>query len=317
MACLKILRITFIVALIISPLAIHAQDSQLNPVSTWLFNPSYYNPAISGSLDYSPLYFISASGKDYNSLTVSGSTRLARKVTGYYNMPDHFTYRNTGAGLHLFNINAGGLSSLGLKVTGSYHFKLDESSLSFLSLGISLKGSRNTMDITSGIEPPLAITQETSFDSNIDLGLYYYGPAFYAGISSSNILPADSASYAPSSRHYHFTGGYKLMVYRPLSIMIEPSLILSATDTSTIANIHNIIYPVLKIYIENFCLGTYFYKRDRVSLFFRYNYPGMYVGAFLSLSGNSAFYKNEPSIEFSAGINLSYNKARRYKRFHW
>jgi hypothetical protein len=74
---------------------------------------------------------------------------------------------------------------------------------------------------------------------------------------------------------------------------------------------------MLKIYVENFCLGTYFYDWDKVSFFFQYNYQRFYIGTFIALHRKTPFFKKEPTVEFSAGINFSYSKARYNKRYHW
>ncbi|MFO7852125.1 MAG: type IX secretion system membrane protein PorP/SprF [Bacteroidota bacterium] len=318
---LNVIRIVlFIFLIVISPMNLYSQDSLLNPAGTWIYNPSWYNPAISGSKDYHSLDFTYATGDDFESMFLSGDTRLTNKVEGYYNMPDHITYRNIGLGYQVFHRSSDKFESSGFKATGSYHIQLNENSTSFLSIGLSLQGSRNTVTTIPDIEIPDSTITETTYDPNVDFGIYYYSPALYLGLSSTNILegmlPNDTISYNHEIRHYHFMGGYKFVLYRPMNLLIEPSVIFSLSD-STFNDFANHIYPMVKIYIDNFCFGSYFYDWDKISVFFRYNYPGVYIGAFLAVSRKSPYYKKIPSIELSAGINLSYNKTRRYKRFHW
>ncbi len=317
---LKTFRKVLYILFIISPLTLYSQDSQINPAGTWFFNPAWYNPAISGSKDYNSINFTYATGDDYESMVLSGNTRFTKKIKGYYDIPDLSSYRNMGIGYQVFHRSSEEVKSSGFKVTGSYHLKLNESSMSFLAIGISFEGSMNTVTTSSDVEFPESATKETTYDPNIDFGIYYYSPSFYMGISSTGLLegmlPDDTVTYDYEARHYHFLSGYKLVLYRPMNILIEPSVIFSISDTA-FHDFVNHIYPMVKIYIDNFCLGTYFYNKDNISVFFRYNYPGIYIGAFLALSRESAYYKNIPSIELSAGINLSYNKSRRYKRFHW
>ncbi len=316
----RLIRRIYVLFLILSPLALNGQDPLLNTAGTWTYNPSWYNPAISGSKDFNSINFTYATGEDYNSLILSGDTRLAKKIGGYYNIPDNFSYRNIGIGYHLFQRSSENIKTIGFKATGSYHIKLNESSMSFLSVGISLQGTFNNITYAPDIESPENTIDKKTFDPNIDFGLYYYSPSFYVGLSSTGILegmlPDDSIYYRHEERHYHLLGGYKFILYRPLNLLIEPSVIFSVSDT-TFNNFTKRIHPMLKIYIDNFCLGTYYYDSDRISLFFRYNYPGFYIGGFLAVSRKSPYYKSVPSIELSAGINLSYNKSRQYKRFHW
>ena len=320
MTLLKLIRRICVVFVILSPVVSNGQDPLLNTAGTWTYNPSWYNPAINGSKDFNSINLTYATGEDYNSLILSGDTRLAKKTGGYYNIPDNFSYTNIGIGLHIFNRSSENLKTTGFKASGSYHLELDESSMSFLSVGISFQGSWNNITYAPDLESPDITISKQTFDPNMDFGLYYYNPSYYVGLSSTAILEGivqdDSIYYRHEERHYHLMGGYKFILYRPMKLLIEPSLIFSVSDT-TFNNLANRIHPMLKIYFDNFCIGTYYYNKDRISIFFRYNYPRIYIGGFLAISRKSPYYKSEPSIELSAGFNLSYNKSRQYKRFHW
>lgn len=308
------------ISLIFSSLALNGQNQQLSSEGTWVNNPYWYNPAISGSKDYNTLHFIYATGENYESMVLSGDMRLTKKIDGYYNMPNYFSHSNIGLGYQLFHISSEDVISSGFKATGSYHFKLNENNTSFLSIGLSLHGSRNTVTTTPSIEFPDSTISETSYDPNIDFGIYYYSPSLSIGLSATrileDILPNDSITYFYEKRNYHFSTAYKFVLYKPLKLLIEPSVIVNISDS--IGNdLLNHISPMVKIYIDNFCFGSYLYNKDKISLFFRYNYPGIYLGGFIAISRKSPYYKKIPSIELNAGINLSYNKSKRHRRFHW
>ncbi len=316
----KLFRIVLIIYLINNPLILDGQDTQLNPLGTWFFNPAWFNPAIPGFKDYNSLSFSYATGDDFKAMVLSGNTRFAKKIEGYYNIPDNYSYRNIGIGYQLFHKSTPLVKSSGLKISGAYHIKLNESATSFLSIGLSLRGSINTVTDSSSIEFPDNTTDETTYDPNIDFGVYYYNPAFYIGLSSTDIIEGmlsnDTISYMHEARQYNFHSGFKLVLYRPLNIVIEPSVSISISD-STFQDVVNYIHPMVKLYIDNLCVGSYFYNKDKLSVFFRYNYPRFYLGGFFAVSKEAPYYEYIPSIELSAGINLSYNKSRRYKRFHW
>lgn len=307
---------------LVSPLyLLYGQQSSLNPISSWIFNPITYNPAVAGSKDFFSVDLIAASRENNNSQVISGNTRLSKKVPGYFTSPGYSRYTNFGLGGYIFNESSELSRTMGVSATGSYQVNLSESSLSFLSFGVSVKGIYNTMDSVSQVEPDLTGTASETFEPNMDVGIYYYGPTFYAGISSTNLLSSTSKSdsaelYIPEARQYFFMGGYKFILSRYLDIVLEPSLIISASD-STFQDITKNINPLIKLYIENFCIGTYFYDKTKISFFFQYNHPRFYIGAFFALPKESPYFKKEPTIEFSAGINLSYNKSRLHKRYHW
>jgi len=313
-------RIALFIYLIISPLTLISQDPQLNPLGTWFFNPSWFNPAITGSKDYNSMSFTYAAGDDFKALVLSGNTRFSKRVRGYYNIPDNYSYSDIGIGYQVFHKSTPLVKSSGLKVTGSYHIKLNESATSFLSIGLSLRGSINTVTDSSSIEFPDNTTAETTYDPSIDFGIYYYSPAYYIGISSTDIidgmLPNDTIPYIHEERQYNLHSGFKLVLYRPMNIVFEPSVSISISD-STFHDLVTHIHPMVKVYIDNLCIGSYFYSKDKLSVFFRYNYPRFYLGGFFAMSKESPYYNNIPSIELSAGINLSYKKSRHYKRFHW
>ena len=61
---------------------------------------------------------------------------------------------------------------MGVSAAGSYQVKLNESSLSFLSFGVSVKGIYNTMDSASQVEPELTATASETFEPSMDAGIY-------------------------------------------------------------------------------------------------------------------------------------------------
>jgi type IX secretion system PorP/SprF family membrane protein len=302
-------------------LSLRGQQSTLLPVSTWIFNPVSYNPAISGSKDYFSVDFISSTRNNINAQIIGGNARLTKKEPEYPGSTKYTKYTNFGIGGNLVNQTSDLNGTILFGLSGSYHLKMNENSLSFLSIGLSLNGIFNTLDSITQVDPEITETINQSFEPNVDFGIYYYSPAFYVGLSSTNILEsggqADSLEVVISeSRRYYFITGYKFLILRNPDLVIEPSVIISAADT-TFKDILNNIHPKLTIYVENFCFGSYLYDWDKLSLFFQYNYPGFYLGGFVGIPLDSPYFISEPTIEFSTGINLSYRKSRPYKRYHW
>ncbi|TFH36571.1 MAG: type IX secretion system membrane protein PorP/SprF [Bacteroidia bacterium] len=317
-----VLKRISILILILSPVCIlSGQQSSLYPISTWLNNPIAYNPAITGSKDFFSIDLIAGSREDYRSQVISGNKRLLKTVPGYFSAPGYTEYSNFGAGGYIFNVKSELSHTIGIAATGSYQVKMDDSSLSYLSFGAAVRGIYNITDSISQADPEVSSPASKTFIPDLDAGIYYYGPSFYAGFSATNIignLPGkDSASlYKPESRRYNLIGGYKFVIIRNMDFVIEPSVIISATDT-TFGDMSRNINPLLKIYFENFCIGSYFYDKDKISFFFQYNYPGIHLGAFFGLPRKSPYFKNEPTIEISVGVNLSYWKSKPHKSYHW
>ncbi len=279
---MQMLKKVYLLVIFISPIyLLNGQLSSFNPVSSWIFNQSTYNPGYVGSKDFLSVAFIAGSKENSTAQLINANTRLSKKLPGYPGSPDYIDYSSIGVGGQIFNETFGQSHNIGVKASGAYHIKLKENSLSFISFGASLNGIYNILDTTTLGEPESSAGTVNTFDPNLDVGILYYGPNAYFGLSSTNVLGnalfSDSLEiYTPEPRRYHFVGGYKFVVYRPMNIVIEPSVIINITD-NTFSDIVDNINPMLKIYIENFCLGTYFYDWDKVSFFFMYNYPKFYV----------------------------------------
>jgi hypothetical protein len=74
---------------------------------------------------------------------------------------------------------------------------------------------------------------------------------------------------------------------------------------------------MLKVYAGNFCIGTYFNDYSKISFFFQYRFPRLYLGAFFAMPKNSPYFKESPTTEIAVGINFSRNKSGFTKNSHW
>lgn len=311
-----IARILLILLFVFSFCAAKGQQTPLNPVSYWVFTPYIYNPAMVGSKDFLSIGVNAAFQGTSNTQLISGNTRITKTNSGYFSSPDIREFRNTGIGASVFNDFDSLSRNIGLSVSGSYHIPLNTRELSFLSFGVSVKDGHNILTSKLG-----NIVKKT-FYPNLDIGIYYYGTNFFTGISAINLYGSpwknDTLGIfkVPVSREYFFTAGYKILLSKSLNIVLEPSVLILATD-STFSKIRNNINPIVKLYLEDFCLGTSFRSDGMISIFAQFRYPRFYVGAFYELSNKTAYYKNKPTVEFTLGINIQSDKSRITKHSHW
>ena len=312
-------RVLLTLSALLSFYSADAQQTSLNPVSYWIFTPYIYNPAMVGSKDFLTLDCNAAFQGKSNTQIISGNTRLSKTKPGYFSSPKFKEFKSIGIGGSLFNDENGIHHDLGVSAAGSYMIPLNTKELSFISIGASAKGIYNIID-SSLVES--GSPSKKSFHPNVDIGIYYFGTNFYTGLSSVNLLgnPGDPDSLGnfelPISRQYFFTAGYKFLIYKNLNIVIEPSVLIHVDD-STLSNIEKHITPILKLYIDNFCLGSYFLNEGNTSFFFQYRYPRFYLGAFYDLPRKTAYYKRTPTVEFTLGINFQVDKSRFSRRSHW
>ncbi len=295
-----------------------AQHTPLNPISNRVFTPFIINPAIAGSKDFMALDLSATiQGSDMSQL-LSGNSRIAKKGPRYFGAPVAKSFTQFGLGASLFNDVSGPSRNLGMGIAASYHLPLNDKNLSFLSGGIAVKGIYNMMDSIADIGAP----QKNSFIPNVDAGVYFYGQKFYAGISATNILGSmtDSTDMAiyniPVSRQYFFVTGYKFVLSRSLNIVLEPSLIVNLNDSLDFDKKES-YNPMLKLYMDAFCLGAYLHNYDNLTFFFQYKFPRVYIGTLVDFPRNVPFYKQDLTVEIVAGVNFGGPAHTSGNRYQW
>jgi type IX secretion system PorP/SprF family membrane protein len=302
-----IIKKTFILVtlFILAGLKVSAQHTPLTPISNSVFTPFMINPAIAGSKDFMAIDLAATiQGDDYSQM-LSANTRVAKKGPRYFGAPVSKSFTNIGIGGALYNDHLSPSRNLGVSLATSYHLPLNEEKISFISGGIALKGIYNIMDSI----PESGVPGRESIIPNIDAGVYFYSKNLYTGFSGTNLLgnTADSAIVAtydmPISRQYFFLAGYKIVLSRSLNIILEPSLIINLNDSLDF-NRKESYNPMLKIYMDAFCIGTYLHDYNNMTFFFQYKFPRLYIGTLVDFPRNVPFYKRDLTIEIAAGLNL-------------
>ncbi len=295
-----------------------AQQTPFTPISNRVFTPFIINPAIAGSKDFMAIDFSAAIQGVNKSQLLSGNTRIAKKGPKYFGAPVSRSYTQFGVGTAIYNDVIGPSRNLGLSAAASYHISLNDKNISFLSVGLAVKGIYNMMDSV----PDFSAPPKNSFIPNADAGIYYYGQSFFAGISATNILgnmldSADLAVYdVPVSREYFLIAGYKFVINKSLNIVIEPSLIVDLNDSLDF-DMKETYNPMLKLYMEDFCVGGYLHDYKKLTFFFQYKFPRLYLGTLVDFPINVPFYKKDLTIEIAAGINFGNIGRSSSTKWHW
>jgi type IX secretion system PorP/SprF family membrane protein len=297
----------------------YGQQTPLNTDSYWVFVPYIYNPAMVGSKDFLSVGVNASFKGSSHAQLLSGNTRISKTHDGYFSSPDITKFTNFGLGGSIFN-DADGLSSkYGVSAAASYQIPMNTKELSFLSFGISVKESHNTISTDSA---GIVNSERNTFYTNIDLGVYYYGTSFFAGISGVNLLgspwkPDPVGIYnVPVSREYFFTTGIKILLSKSMNIVLEPSVLISATD-STFDKITENIDPIVKLYLDRFCLGASYRGSGKISIFAEYKYPHFYLGGYYGFKNKTPYFKEKPVVELTLGVNFQSDRYRRTRSTHW
>ena len=286
------------------------QQVPSKPLSNPVYNPIVFNPAFVGSKDFTNISLTTKVLKSPDSQVLSLHQRL--------NGPQD-SYSRLGIGTYLFQEQLEQSWNTGLAIAGAYHISLDKASIHNISAGASLKG---IMNIPGKNEEAAGDSTNGTFNPNLDLGIYYYGPSAFAGISVTSLLgtsldnglTVESEAYVP--REYHVYGGYKFVLSKSNSIVLEPSLLISLND-STISEPHKHLTPYLKLYLQNFYIGTYFKSFDQVALFFQYQFPRLYTGIFLEFPRIGFLNDDNIIFELVVGVNLGKGGHNFLQYRHW
>ncbi len=295
-----------------------AQHTPYNPISSRVFTPFIINPAVAGSKDFMALDLSATiQGEDFSQL-LSGNSRIAKKGPRYFGAPVAKSFTRIGMGAALFNDVSGPSRNLGLNIASSYHIPLNDKNLSFLSAGLAFKGIYSMTDSL----PDPGVPARNAFIPNADAGIYIYGQKFHVGLSATNILgsmtdSADMAIYKiPVSRQYYLIAGYKFVLSKSLNIVIEPSLIVNLDDSLDYSD-KNSYNPMLKLYMDAFCIGSYLHSYDNLTFFFQYKFPSFYVGTLVDFPRNVPFYKKDLTVEIAAGFNFGGTGSSPRNRYQW
>lgn len=303
---------------IIANSALLAQHVPLKPLSNRVFTPFIINPAVAGSKDFMAIDLAATiQGDDYSQL-VSSNTRIARKGPRYFGAPVGKSFTNLGVGGALFNDHYGPSRNLGVIAAASYHIPVNDNKTSFASAGIAVKGIYNIMDSI----PETGVPRNEIFIPNIDAGVYFYSKNMYAGLSATNLLGnmTDSATRVlyniPISRQYFFQAGYKFVLSRSLNIVLEPSIILNIDDSLNLKRDKS-YSPMLRLYLDAFCVGAYLHDFNNMTFFFQYKFPKIYIGTLIDFPRNVPFYKRDLNLEIAAGLNFGGVIKPSGSRYQW
>jgi type IX secretion system PorP/SprF family membrane protein len=303
-------RFIFAIAGLVFFWSLDAQDIPSRPLSIPVYHPMVLNPGYVGSKDYTNIGLTSRIYKVPDNQIIAFHKRMTG-ANGFFS--------NVGIGGYVFQEQLDQSWNTGLAFSGAYHYSIDEARLHNISGGATLKGILHVPKKQTEIPDD---SLSSSFRPNMDLGVYYYGPTAFAGISVTTLFGSKNNdapgvnNEAAFPRQYHLYGGYKFLLSRKNAIVLEPSLLVSVED-STFSEIHKHMVPYLKLYLENFYIGTYVKSKDLFALFFQYQFPRFYTGIFLEFPRVGFLNEDNIIFEVSLGINLGKGDQRFLQFRHW
>lgn len=205
---------------------------QLPLYSQYMFNPYLINPAVAGTLPYTPVNL------GIRSQWVGFKDAPRTQVLSVHGLKNF----KHGLGGFLFNDKTGPLSRTGAQFSYAYHMQVMDNGAK-LALGAAAllyqnKLDRSKLDFDSDLDnaddPVMMQGEERAVSPDATFGAYFYHEKYFAGISVPHLLQSPirvtETQDNPSRlfRHYFATAGYRYSINYDFTL--EPSVLLKAVS---------------------------------------------------------------------------------------
>lgn len=146
-----------------------------------------------------------------------------------------------GLGLTVFKDQLGNFNDTYARLSYSFHLGLPTGG----TLGIGLSGGIVSKNVAFNWLPPDGITtitidnaipdaQQSQTTYDLNLGLYYAGPNYYVGLSTTHITESDMTTLGYlNKRHYYILAGYNWTLPGSGDWMLKPTVLVKSDAAST------------------------------------------------------------------------------------
>jgi type IX secretion system PorP/SprF family membrane protein len=305
------MRVFFYTVLVSLVLAGSGMDLSAQPFlrsEKQYLNPVIVNPAIAGS-EFDPVLNISAS-KTWLGITGSPSTQMLSTSLrignfDFYN-PKMFlnktqlkAYEKIGLGLVVYNNQEGPVSNRGAQMAYAYHVPFMESRLSF-----GLAGTYNSFILDQSLfkpvnpmDPGISYSKEAIHAFNANIGIYYYTPDYFTGLSALNLFPGPE-NYNRQVTEFSLQAGY---IFKSLeNIMLEPSLFLNYNSAEKLS--YDLYTKLYFLRLNWVALGYHSYEAFSISTGLKIR--RIYICYSVRANLSKIMRYNAGSHEIGLGLNL-------------
>jgi len=310
------------VLLFVSGLTLHAQQKPV--FSQYMVDKFLVNPAFAGTNGYTTINLTarqqySGFSNPPRTVMVSGQTRLlddsfilkARPVRKKSKRASRI--QNIGLGAYVFNDRNGIISRTGFQLTYAYHVRIsDDYQISF---GLSGQGYQYKIDDSDAnlfhVDDPLLLSNKKSFFvPDFNVGTYFSGRGFYAGLSATELLGSwvklgkNKFQDFKTLRHFYLVTGYKIGLSN--NFIIEPSLLAQSTVES-----FQLDAGMRFFYTRNYWIGFSYRTNKTIVTMLGLKVDGFFLGyAYDSSIGVIKNYSGG-THELILGMQLGDNSTRR------
>lgn len=218
----------FLLFFVLNPL-IAQQDAQF---TQYMYNGMYYNPAFAGKdggFRFSAIH--RSQWQNYTTNSGQGGAPVTQLITAQGSLEG----KNIGYGLTIVNDQIGATGNFEVNLQGSYHKKINRSTISFGSY-IGMFSSSINYDELIVVNPEPKIPgagKESQTNLNFGAGLLFDRGNYYMGFSSRHlnepVFDFGNGSYENQLKnHSYLLLGYR---FRPIGqLSIEPSFLLKSVS---------------------------------------------------------------------------------------
>jgi len=293
---MKKILLTGAIIFLISKLVI-AQQSPM--YSQYTLNPFLINPAIAGSVNYTPITLTAR--QQWLGIKDAPSTQVISGYTPIKSM-------NIGIGGYIFNDGFGSINNTGFQGSFAYHLRLDGIK-SKLGIGVGFsafeyKLDERNLELIDDYDPSITNSVYNDFAADANAGLYLYGDKYYIGASANQLLQFKiklGNNDNPDNklvRHYYLFGGYKFGLGNNFDL--EPSVFVKSTERTPFQVDGN-----LKLYFKkDYWLGASYRSDEDIVGLIGFKIKKIYFGYAFDYSFKKIQNYSNGSHEIMIGINL-------------
>ncbi len=282
---------------------------QIPITSQYMFNDYLINPAIGGSLDYTPIALSVRSqwsGLEGAPETqfLGGHTKIGKKI---------------GVGGYIFKDETGPLSEQGIQLSYSYHLSVgDKSNLSFGLGGILFNHSISTADLKFDEPDDAALNniRQKSISPDASFGILYYTEKYKVGLSVPQIFQnkiydnQTSVNENSLARHYLLHGEIGFEMNEKIDIV--PGALIKAVSGAPMQFDIN----VKGIYQKKYWLGTSYRHGDAIVAMMGITYKNIQFGYAYDYTMTDIKDYSSGTHEFHLGLVIGKNKTESVSRFN-
>lgn len=278
-----------------------ANSQQLPQYSQYMMNGFLLNPAMAGSVDYSPIR-----------ITARQQWTGIKDAPATYAVSGHTPIgMNMGVGGYIFTDMFGPVSRTGIQGSYAYHIKINsETNLGF---GLSFSAfqyvlDENNLHIIDQGDYVINGGTETVFIPDANFGSYLYSEKYFVGLAAQQLiqfkinLGDNDNNTNQMVRHYFITGGYKFSLGEEFDL--QPSVLIKGTEKSPF----QIDVNLKAFYKRNYWLGVSYRSQDAIIALLGIKIDKYYIGYAFDYTLSNIINYTSGSHEIMIGVNLGEGK---------